>query len=47
MKEQIIGAVVGAIITGLFSVLIFHLGNFSTQDSIVEALSWEAQWLIL
>ena len=39
MKEQIIGAVVGAIITGLFSVLIFHLGNFSTQDSIVEALS--------
>lgn len=39
MKEQIIGAVVGAIITGLFSVPIFHLGNFSTQDSIVEALS--------
>lgn len=39
MKEQIIAAVVGAIITGLFSVLIFHLGNFSTQDSIVESLS--------
>lgn len=39
MKEQIVGAVVGAIITGLFSVLIFHLGNFSTQESIVESLS--------
>lgn len=39
MKEQIIGAVVGAIIAGLFSVLIFHLGNFSTQESIVESLS--------
>lgn len=39
MRESIIGAVVGAVITGLFSLLIFHLGNFSTQDSIVEALS--------
>ena len=39
MKEQVVGAVVGAIITGLFSVLIFHLGNFSTQKSIVESLS--------
>lgn len=39
MKEQIVGAIVGAIITGLFSVLIFHLGNFSTQKSIVESLS--------
>ncbi|MCM1142898.1 MAG: NPCBM/NEW2 domain-containing protein [Muribaculum sp.] len=39
MKEQIISAIVGAIIAGLFSLLIFHLGNFSTQESIVESLS--------
>lgn len=39
MRESIIGAVIGAIITGLFSLLIFHLGNFSTQKSIVESLS--------
>lgn len=39
MKESIVGAVIGAIITGLFSLLIFHLGNFSTQESIVESLS--------
>lgn len=39
MKEQVTSAVVGAIIAGLFSLLIFHLGNFSTQKSIVESLS--------
>lgn len=39
MKEQIISAIVGAIIAGLFSLLIFHLGNFSIQESIVESLS--------
>lgn len=39
MKGQIISAIVGAVIAGLFSLLIFHLGNFSTQKSIVESLS--------
>ncbi len=39
MKGQIIGAIIGAVIAGLFSLLIFHLGNFSTQKSIVESLS--------
>lgn len=39
MKEQVISAIVGAVIAGLFSLLIFHLGNFSTQESIVESLS--------
>lgn len=39
MRSTIIGAVVTAIITGLFSLLIFHLGNFSTQKSIVESLA--------
>ncbi len=39
MKAQIISAIVGAVIAGLFSLLIFHLGNFSTQESIVETLS--------
>lgn len=39
LKKSIISAIVSAIVTGLFSVLIFHLGNFSTQKSIVESLS--------
>jgi len=43
MRESIVGAVAGALITGLFSLLIFYLGNFSTQETIehniVEALS--------
>lgn len=39
MKEQVISAIVGAFITGIFSLLIFHFGNFSTQKSIVESLS--------
>lgn len=39
MKAQIISAIVGAVIAGIFSLLIFHLGNFSTQKSIVESLS--------
>ncbi len=39
MKGQIISAIVGAFIAGLFSLLIFHLGNFSTQKSIVESLA--------
>lgn len=38
MKE-IISAIAGAVIAGFFSLLIFHLGNFSTQESIVESLS--------
>ncbi len=43
MRDSVVGAVIGAIITGLFSLLIFYLGNFSTQEtlenSIVETLS--------
>jgi len=30
----IAGAIVGALVTGLFSLLIFFLGNFSTQSTI-------------
>ncbi len=39
MRESIISAIIGAIIAGMFSLLVFHLGNFSTQESIVESLS--------
>lgn len=39
MSDTIKGSIIGAIITVLGSILVFHLGNFSTQKSIVEALS--------
>jgi len=39
MSDTIKGSIIGALITGVISFLIFILGNFSTQDSIVESLS--------
>lgn len=39
MKETIIGAVIGAVIAGIISILIFFLGNFETQKTIVDTLS--------
>ena len=43
MNDTIKGSIIGAIITVAGSVLIFFLGNFSTQDTIekktVETLS--------
>lgn len=43
MRESVVGAIVGAVITGVVSLLIFYFGNFSTQktieESIVETLS--------
>lgn len=39
MSDTILGSIIGAAITGTISILIFFLGNFSTQDSIVESLS--------
>lgn len=39
MSDTIKGSIIGALITVVGSILVFVLGNFSTQDSIVEALS--------
>lgn len=39
MSDTIKGSIIGALITGIISILIFFLGNFSTQKSIVESLS--------
>ena len=39
MDNTIKGSIIGALITGVVSLLIFILGNFSTQDSIVQSLS--------
>ena len=43
MSDTIKGSIIGAVITGIISLLIFFLGNFSTQDAIekntVETLS--------
>lgn len=36
MKDSVTGAIVGATITGVVSLLIFILGNFSTQSTIEE-----------
>jgi hypothetical protein len=33
-----ISAIVGGIITGLFSLLIFNLGNYTTQTSVYKGL---------
>ncbi len=39
MSDTIKGSIIGALITVVGSILVFVLGNFSTQDSIVESLS--------
>ena len=39
MSDTIKGSIIGALITVVGSILVFILGNFSTQDSIVESLS--------
>ena len=39
MNDTIKGSIIGALITGVISILIFFLGNFSTQKSIVASLS--------
>ena len=39
MSDTIKGSIIGALITAAGSILVFVLGNFSTQDSIVESLS--------
>lgn len=43
MTDTIKGAIIGAVIPSVVSILIFFMGNFSTQESfqkgVVEALS--------
>lgn len=39
MSDTIKGSIIGALITVVGSILVFILGNFSTQETIVESLS--------